>query len=292
MSIYINGELLPPAAVEHELERLVKFYTGHLSQSEIREQLPHLKRKAVDQAIGGRLLMEQAANMDIHVPDDKLEEAWQAMVATVGGQANLENALHQAGKTIGEVRHKLEDGLKVDLLVDSITKGISDPTEDDIETHYNAHRSEYRRPDRASVRHILITCESESGADRAAACSRLGQLRLELQNGAQFEDLASVHSECPSGKSHGGSLGWIDRGTALPELDEVFFSLAIQEISEVVESSQGLHLVEVTGRVPGGEAPLAEVRESIREFLRHVDRGAVLAAYVKDLRDKADIQIT
>jgi peptidyl-prolyl cis-trans isomerase C len=100
-----------------------------------------------------------------------------------------------------------------------------------------------------------------------------------------------AHSDCPSGKADGGSLGWFSRGMMVPEFDTAAFSLKVGELSDVIETPFGFHIIFKNDEEPAVEASFDDVRESIRDFLRHTARGEVVAAYVADLREKATVMI-
>ena len=135
-----------------------------------------------------------------------------------------------------------------------------------------------------------MTFDSENEQERKAALARIEEIRKRTRGGSDFADEAAAHSDCPSGKQTGGSLGWVSRGTMVPELDEVLFSMDVGEISEVVETGLGYHIVRKTGQEDNIAAEFEEVRDKIREFLRHARRGEIIAAHVKELKEKAVIE--
>jgi peptidyl-prolyl cis-trans isomerase C len=116
------------------------------------------------------------------------------------------------------------------------------------------------------------------------------QMRRQIEDGADFAELAAAHSECPSGKRTGGSLGWIARGTMVPAFDSALFALRDGEMSEIVETALGYHLISRIAGEAAAPADYDEVKEKVRDFLRHVRRGEALAAFVAELRDKALIE--
>jgi parvulin-like peptidyl-prolyl isomerase len=142
----------------------------------------------------------------------------------------------------------------------------------------------------SQVQHILIRPESDSEADRATAKSRLQEIKERIDEGAEFADEAAAHSDCPSGKRSGGNLGWLTKGMMVPAVDKVIFELKESEISEILETDLGFHIMRKTGHEKGGPAAYPEVAETIRDFLRHARRGTVLSAYVEDLKKKAVIE--
>jgi parvulin-like peptidyl-prolyl isomerase len=290
MTLSVNGVPVPEAAIQFELDRLVKFYSTHMSAARIREQMDVLRSRAREQAIGARLLIEQAGRLDIVVPAEDVEGRFSEMAARAGGPEKLKALLAQQGLTEADVRRSIEGGRRVDMLVDRIAEGVEDPTEEQIQEHFLQHAKEYERSERALVRHILLRPASGTEADRATARSRLEEIRRRIEDGADFSDEAAAHSECPSGRKTGGSLGWFARGMMVPAFDEAVFSMEVGALSEVVETPLGLHLTQKLGAEEAGPAEFADVREKIREFLRHAKRGEVIATYVRELRSRAVIE--
>ena len=292
MTIRINGEPIPDAAIQYELDRLIKFYSQHMSPQQIKKQMGALKKKAQEQAIGTKLLINEASRLDIPVPESDVDERLKVMIEHAGGRDVFEALLRKQGIDENAVRMGISQGRRVDVLVEQITSGISDPTEEELQIHFKEHEKEYVKADRAHVQHILIKPESASIADKETARSRLMEIRRSIEEGADFADQAAAHSECPSGKNTGGSLGWISKGMAIPELDKVIFSLKVGELSEVVESQLGLHIVKTTAHEKGGNAVYSDVAENIRDFLRHARRGAAISGYVDELKKNNVIEDT
>lgn len=289
MAIRIDGQPIPEETVRFELARLIRFYSQHLSSDEIRRQMDALQTRAREQAIGSALLVREASRLDLGVSEEDVDREIAAMQEKAGGRETFLRLLQRQGLAPGVFRDSVVSGRKVDLLVARVTEGADDPTEEEIRLHYREHASEYRKPDRALVQHILLKLPSGQAAGEQTR-RRLTAIRQRLQGGADFAGEAAAHSECPSGRKTGGSLGWVRRGTLVPELDRAVFALDVDVISEPVESALGMHLLCKRAQEEGEQADFDDVREKIRSFLRHVRRGEALAAYVNELRQKATVE--
>ncbi len=290
MTIRVNGKVIPSEAVEYELGRLIRFYAEHLSESEIRNQIDVLRERAKQQAIGAKLLLDEAARLDIQVPDEDVLEKFNEIVTQCGGRAAFDALLPKQNVTEQSIRAGIVQGRRVDLLVERITSGMPEPKEDDVRAHFEAHTTEYSKPPRASAQHILIKFDAKNTPERATALAKLEKIRRDITQGSVFADQASIHSDCPSGKQAGGSLGWFSRGMMVPEFDQAVFSMEVGTLSEILESQFGFHIIFKTGHEDGGPADFDEVREKVREFLRHARRGEAIAAYVADLRSKVIVE--
>lgn len=288
--ITIDGQPLPEEAIEFEYRRLLQFYSQHMPAEQLKAETDNLRAKAVEQAIGAKLLIDEATRLDIQVPAPRVDERINQMIEQVGGREIFDQRLKENGFTEAALRENIAQGCKVDLLIEKLCEGLNDPTDAEMREHYEANRQSYVQPERASAQHILIRPASDSDADRATAESRIEGIRKEIETGAAFADLAAAHSECPSGKQNGGSLGWFGRGMMVPEFDEAVFSMNVGELSDIVETQFGYHLIFKTGEDEGGEASYEESESKIRDLMRHDQRGRCIAAHVAELREKADIQ--
>ncbi|MDA0578162.1 MAG: peptidylprolyl isomerase [Verrucomicrobia bacterium] len=291
MSIRINGQVIPPEAIEYELGRLVRFYSEHMPEAEIRKQLDVLRERAKQQAIGAKLLLDEAGRLDLAVPEEQdVLEKLNEVVTSCGGREAFDALLKKQNVSEASVRAGIVQGRRVDMLVDRVAAGLSDPSEEELRAHFEEHPDEYLRPARASAQHILAKFEGDSAIERATAKAKLERIRRDMQEGAAFADQAAIHSDCPSGKEAGGNLGWFSRGMMVPEFDNAVFAMKVGELSELIESPFGFHLIEKTGEEAGGPAEYDAVREKIRDFLRHARRGEAIAAYVAELRTKVMVE--
>jgi len=290
MALKINGEVIPNEAIEFELKRLIMFYARHMPPEQVRQQTDILRQRAKEQAIGAKLLMNEAARLDIRVTAEDIETKLKELKKSLGGEKAFQEMIRKQGLSEDALRTSIERGRKVDLLVEQIVQGVEEPTEDELKAHYKEHASEYVKADMAQVQHILIRPESQGEADVATARSRLQEIRERIKEGVEFADEAAAYSDCPSGKRSGGSLGWLTKGTMVPAVDQVVFAMKDGDVSDILETELGLHIMKRNGFEKGGPAAYPEVAETIRDFLRHARRGALLASYVEDLKKKAVIE--
>ena len=290
MTLRVNGQLIAEEVILAELKRLMQFYSEHLPREELGRQMDALLKKAREQAIGAKLLMDEAQRLKLEVSAAEIDGRIQQMVRQSGGQAKFKALLDKQKLTMERLRRSIFNGRRIDLLIGRITAGIADPTDDEVRAYYQQHPAEFVAPERAQARHILAKPASASEQDKAASLSKLQELRRKISEGAEFADLAAAHSDCPSGRQAGGSLGWITRGITLPEFDHVLFQMEVGAISDVVQTPLGYHLIQKVAQEPGEQARFEDVVERIRDLLKHNARGAAISHHVAELRKKAVIE--
>jgi peptidyl-prolyl cis-trans isomerase D len=144
--------------------------------------------------------------------------------------------------------------------------GVPQPTQQEIQQYFNAHKSEYTVPDQARSRHILI--KVAAGADAktdAAAKAKADTLLKQIKAGANFAELAKKNSE-DSSKDAGGELGFFRRGATVPEFEKALFSQTIGD-TEIVKSQFGYHILQVEERQTAHSESIDEVRSAIQATL-------------------------
>ena len=290
-TIKVNGQVIPEEAVQFEFERLARFYSEHgWSQEQIKAKLPELVEQAQNQALGAKLLLDEAARLDITVSEAEVDKQIEGIVEQVGGHEAFVRALETQKTTEARFREQMRQGKRVDKLVAQATAGVDEPTERDIEAHFAEHKAEFAKGERVLAQHILITPDGDSEHAREEASDKINGILERVRNGAAFSDEAAAHSMCPSGQE-GGSLGWFGRGMMVPEFDSAVFAMKVGEVSDIIETQFGLHIIYKTDHEDGGEAGFDDVREQIRDLIRHARRGEAMTAYVEELKAKAQIEI-
>jgi peptidyl-prolyl cis-trans isomerase D len=169
-------------------------------------------------------------------------------------------------------------------------------THDELQAYYNQHRDEYRVAEQAKVSHILIKTPLP-GADGkvddkgvAEAQRRAEDLLKQLKAGAKFEDLAKKYSEDPGSAKEGGSLGWIGKGRTVPEFEKAAFSLPKGQISGLVKSSYGFHIIRVEDKQDAHMKTLEEVQSQIEPILKQQKAQQIALKQAEDLTQQAKTQ--
>lgn len=289
-NILVDGEVVPPQAIEHELARLVQFYSQHMPEEELRKQLDVLRSRAIDQAIGSKLLFLEAEKLNIQVPKEDIDNSIFGMAKELGGMDKLREQLKKQNLSEEIFREQIRRGRRVDILVSQIVSEASEPTEEEARDHFEAHKDEYTKPERVLAQHILITPKDGSDASKKEALEKIEAIRERVLAGADFGDEATKYSDCPSGKN-GGSLGWFSKGMMVPPFEQAAFGMEVGGVSDVVETQFGFHIILKTDHEEPQNADFEEAKESVRDFLHHSKRGELLSKHVKMLRDKAKVEI-
>ncbi len=138
----------------------------------------------------------------------------------------------------------------------------------ELMTYYEEHKDEFLEGEQANARHILIRVAPDATAEeKAEAKVRADGVATIANSGADFAELAALHSEDPGSKDNGGDLGWFERGRMVKEFEDAVFSAKPGEIIGPIESQFGYHIIRVEAFRPEHQQPFEEVEEQVRSRL-------------------------
>lgn len=141
---------------------------------------------------------------------------------------------------------------------------MQDVSSEEIEAYYHANIDDFSRDEQVAARHILIAVDQDAPQEeKDQALASIKEIKARLDQGADFDALASEHSDCPSA-ADGGDLGKFGRGQMVPEFEEAAFSLESGAVSDPVQTQFGWHLIKVEENIPAGRMELDQVRSRIR----------------------------
>jgi len=165
--------------------------------------------------------------------------------------------------------------------------GVQQPTQQEIQAYYNAHKNEYSVPEQAKARHILIQLAPNADAKAdAAAKAKAEDVLKQLQNGGSWPELAKKNSDDPGSKENGGELGFARRGMMVPQFDNAIFTQKIGD-NKIIKTQYGYHVVQVEERTQAHTQDLNEVLPTIQATLLRQKSTASQDAYAKALTSEA-----
>jgi peptidyl-prolyl cis-trans isomerase C len=238
---------------------------------------------ARQQEIEQRILGSANAALVV-LPEASIEACIKDIRDRYPDEPEFEADLARAGLDADSLREAIERDLKVEAVLEQVAAATPVVSETEVEIFYLQHLDRFKKPETRSLRHILVTINDDmAGSTRAAALAKIEALRERLlKDIGRFSEQALKHSECPTAMN-GGLLGKVPRGKLYAEVEAVAFDLAAGELSTVVESELGFHIVLCDAVEAGSQVPLADVRERVREHLAGARHAAAQKAWIASL---------
>ncbi|MCH7960481.1 MAG: peptidylprolyl isomerase [Candidatus Hydrogenedentes bacterium] len=262
------------------------------SETEFERQWDDLLRRALDQMIEAKILYREARLLGVEVSEEEVEERVDSMRKSFDTNEAFMRELEVAGLTLPDYRARERKRIMAQRMSYSKSRALEEEevvSESEILQYYQEHLEDYSRPERVNIRQIFLQARVGT-PERDALRAQLTQLRDDLLAGADFATLAREHSRGP-GREQGGTIGWQPRGDLIEVLDHAAFSLEVGEISEVLESRFGLHLVRVDAREEAGAESFDTMRVAIEPLLRAQAAGARYAKWLADLRKRSRVRV-
>ncbi|HON42011.1 MAG TPA: peptidylprolyl isomerase [Bacillota bacterium] len=224
-------------------------------------------RPVLDQLISEMLLAQAATEAGVSVSNEEVDREFESVRQQVGPE--FESLLAQYGMTADDLRKNI----KISLLVFRVSTKDVVVTDEQIAAYYNEHTADFESPEMVKASHILV----ETEADAQAALDRISA-------GADFADVAAAVSMDPMTAQNGGDLGFFAAGEMVPEFGDAAFALKTGEISGIVKTDYGYHIIQVTDRVEPRRASFEEASGVIERLLRsaHAMKPADLIAQLKE----------
>ncbi len=181
-----------------------------------------------------------------------------------------------------KVQSQIEEATKEILIKAYLAKEIEDKakvTDEDAKKYYADNKTKFKDPEKIKVFHVLLDNEADAK-----------DVLAKLKAGGDFAALAKERSKCPS-KEKGGELGLITKGQTVPEFEQAAFALQLNQLSEVVKTQFGYHIIKVTEKVPEKELSYDEVKDRLKQMLLSEKQKKRFEALLKDLRDKNKVTV-
>ena len=233
------------------------------------------RQKSIEQHI-----LESSNAAQVMVPPETLATRLNEVRQRYASDDEFARDLQRIGLDSGELEAAIERDLRVEAVLDRVAAACPPVSTVDAEIYYRLHPEGFDRPEARRLRHILITFDSPKA--KAKALATLENLRSTVANSEKFAAAALRHSQCPTAME-GGMLGAVRRGQLYTELEPAAFALAEGEISPVLESPIGLHIIYCEEILPFGPIPFAEVKDKVIERLTDKRRREAQRDWIKGL---------
>jgi len=283
----VNGE----AITGTDLDDAVRAIAGRAGPIPPDER-DRVYRGVLDNMIGYRLMIQEAKTRKIIVPDADVDAQVARIRAQFPSEAQFQQALTAQKTTLEAVRNDTREGMSADKLVESEIAAKVAVKPEAVTDFYQKNQDKFQQGPRVRASHILIGIpQNADAATKQQAKAKADALLKDLKSGKDFAATAKANSQDPGSAPNGGDLGYFEQGQMVPPFEQAAFALKAGEMSEVVESQFGYHIIKVADRQDSRVVPLEEAKGQIEEFLTQQNRHAQTELFVNALKAKAKVEI-
>jgi peptidyl-prolyl cis-trans isomerase C len=273
---------------------------------------PDFEIQILNQLIYIQLLQQKATDADRAAGQKEADLEFTNILKHFGSEEAFQRQLTAVGMTVQELRAKaVQEGVAKAALRRILNISTTDA---EVRDYYTNHPSEFEQPEAVRVRHILLLTMDPStqpptplSADQVAAKRKqIDDLLKRVKAGEDFATLAKQYSEDNSTKEKGGELPPLTRGQNLaPEFEAAAFSLATNQVSDVVTTAYGFHIIKLLDKIPAKKNTLdtvipdglddktsqTTVADAVKEALTRQKTAKAAPAYVDELKKESDVEI-
>ena len=270
----------------HEIERTAS------SPADIAAKKDEVRKNLVNEMISELLIKDRADRLSITVTEAEIKDA----VVRLKQQYNIstdeqfDESLRQSGLTRADMEARMRESLITNKVFSRELRGRADMTDAELRERYNREKEQYRLPERAHLREIVIL-KGDSEAKIAEGRQRAAEVAEASRKPAtNFANLASTMSESGT-REQGGDLGEVAKGDLVPDLDKAVFSAAPGTIIGPIESKSAWHIMKVEQRLPSEVPAFESIKDRLRSDATEETFQRDYKAYIETLRKDAFIQI-
>ncbi len=278
--VKVNGQVITRA----EVERATKVFAAQNRMGQAPADV------VIDQLVSAELLYQAGSKLSVPDINKQVTAKITESKAKFPNDAAFENAL----KTASLTQKELEDLIRRDVvIVNLVDKEIASKvtvSDAEVKKFYDENQDKFKQPATIRASHILCKVDPKAtDADKKKAREKAEGLLKEVKAGKDFAELAKTNSDCPS-NAQGGDLGFFGKGQMVPAFENAAFALKPGEVSDVVETQFGYHVIKVTDKKDAGVTKFDDVKERIQAYLKNTKVQKGVQDYVAKLKEKAKIE--
>ena len=254
------------------------------------DQLAALKNDILEGLIEREVLYQESQKAGIKINDEKIDEQLAGIRKRFPSEAEYKTALDKMNLTEDEVKMQISRGLAIRALIEQQISSKIVVTDAQTKAYYDSNPQMFKQPMQVKASHILI--KVDAGADEAKkteARKKIETVQEKVKAGGDFAELAKEFSEGPS-NTRGGDLGFFRRGQMVKPFEDAAFTMKANEVSDIIETRFGYHLIKVYEIKPEQNLAYADVKDKLNQRMKQEQVEKDANQYISQLKKDAKIE--
>jgi peptidyl-prolyl cis-trans isomerase C len=245
----------------------------------------------LDELVTYTVLSQETRARNVAVTDVEVDSAVKQMRARMGTDEDFKKALDARGMTLDKLKADTKVDISINKMVEAEVATQPPPTDAQVRDFYDKNPDKFKQDEAVRASHILFRVEENAdAATKKKVMDEAQGVLKQARGGADFAELAKKHSADGSA-AQGGDLNFFTRGQMVPPFDQAAFAMKPGEISDIVTTQFGYHIIKVTERRPPSTVPFEQVSERIKEFLTQQQKQQKADGFIQGLKQKAKIEV-
>lgn len=285
----VNGSVITRADLDREMATVQKRF-GEAGKPLDPARWNDMRRDVLEGLINRELLHQETKKRGIQVQEAAVDERLNAAKKRFPDEKAFSAALAEADLSEKSFRAMIQRDLAIQQFFQKEFMDKASVSDQEMKTYYETHPEAFKQPAQVRASHILIRVDPKADeTQKAEARKKILDIRDKIRKGADFTALAKEASDCPS-RERGGDLGFFGRGQMVGPFEEAAFALKPGQMSDVVETQFGYHLIRVTESKPEGTIAFQDVKDRVQNQLRQNKARKELGDYMERARGSANIE--
>jgi peptidyl-prolyl cis-trans isomerase C len=285
----VNGSVIN----ENDFNREVSVFQRQLvsrGNSPSDSQILEMKKNALEILINRELLYQKSKDKGIKVEEAEVANQLKTLKGQFANEDEFKSALIKINLTETTLISEIQRRLAIQQFVEKeIVQGVT-VSDEETKRYYDANRDSFKQLEQVRASHILIKVNPDADESQKVICrGKIEKVQKKLQDGQDFAALAKEFSEGPS-SDKGGDLGYFGRGQMVKPFEEAAFALRIGEVSGIVETNFGYHLIKLIDKKPEGMMPYEEIKDKLKDYLKEEKISNQINLYVEELKREAKVE--
>ena len=257
------------------------------------EQIKEIEKRILDQLIDEKLVKQEADRLEIVVDDKEVDIAVRDVMSKNNiAKEQFEQVLLEEGLTFEDYRKQLKDQMQKMRLLDQEIKSKIQITEKEVEKYYKENMDDYNTPLEVSIQQILLIIPSEASEQEINQIrEKANSILQKIKEGEDFTSMVKLYSQDATAAT-GGVMGAFRQGELLPGLNKVAFSLEVGEVSSVIQTPRGFHIIRVLDKRERQKMTKEEKWNEIENFLYNQKFEDEFKQWVKKIRKRSFVKVS
>jgi len=294
VSVLIDKEIkITKGEIDEMANAVLEANRMQIPADEIETAKTDIRKNVIEQLTLQALLLRECDKAGIAVTDEERDAFFNEMT---GGQKSAEEVAQDANMPVEKFLDMITKNMRIEKFLTGKTEDLPAPTEEEAKARFDeiveSNPEAVQTPATVEASHILVSVDAEAEdaeAVDAAAKVKMEEVRQKLIDGADFAEMATEYSDCPS-KENGGSLGQFGEGQMVKPFEDAAFAQEVGEIGDVVKTDFGYHVIRVDKKNASGSITFDDVKDDILEALAREKTGTIQRDYLTGLRQGAQIE--
>lgn len=250
-------------------------------------------REVLNNIIAQRLLQQEAKKQGIKADEKEVDQQIAALKKRFPTEQDFQKALASQGVNEASLRQEARENIAFQKYLEAEVLGSNTVTEQAAREFYNQNQDKMQRPERVHVRHILVKADANApAAEKTKAREKAEGLLARVKGGEDFAKVAQEASDDKGSGARGGDLSWVTRGQMIPPFENAAFALKNpNELSGIVETSFGYHIIQLLERQAPSTIPFEQAKPQILQMLEQRQTQQQMEAKVNALKAKGKVEI-